>query len=299
MLTPYSRIMIVGSESQLGLELVSKLSKNYKLYTFSKKQLDITNADWTRSLIHEIKPNIIFNTAAYTNVERAEIDREKAYSVNGSALYSLGLSSREVNASVVHFSTDYVFDGEANSPYLETDSVNPINVYGKSKLIGEKELEKSGANHIVVRFGWLYGRYGDNFVKKILRSEPEINELKVVNDQFGTPTSTEFVVENLTQILSMPETNTHTLPKLLHLTPSGETNWFGFAQKILEFANEVRPGQFPSKKQLVGIDSSYYGGMVERPRYSVLSKGKFEEITGSRVDNWEATLRVTIEEMLN
>lgn len=299
MLKRYSKIMILGCESQLGMELRAELSGNCELYAFSKKQLDITNSIRLYSIISEIKPDIIFNTAAYTNVAKAEIEHEKAYSVNGRALFHLGLSSSEVNALVVHFSTDYVFDGEANSPYTESCSVNPINIYGKSKLLGEKELARSGANHIIVRFGWLYGRFGDNFLKKILGTNAENNELRVVADQFGTPTSTKFIVENLVHILNRIETFPHALPKLLHLTPSGQTNWFGFAEKILEFANAAHPGRFLQANRLMRVGSSYYDSKVLRPKYTVLSKETFETITSSRSVNWEDNLGPIIDQMMD
>ena len=277
------KIVITGSEGRLGLEFshyFSKISKkNLKIFTFSHKQLDILDKDNLYKTFKEINPDILINCAAYTKVSEAEKNFKKAFLVNVVGVENLVELCNDFDCLFIHFSTDYVFDGKIEiekEGYTEFDKPNPLNKYGLTKLEGENIVLKKAERFYLFRVAWLYGRKFD-FVKFVL--ENEAKELKIIIDQFGSPTWTYNVVNKVWKILEKGD-----LPYgLYHLVCNGGTSWFIWALKILEIAKV--------KKKIVPILSAKLGGREKRPRYTVLLNYKLEIFNENDLPDWEHSLK--------
>ena len=265
------RIIILGANGMLGTALV-KAFKYHNVYALTKQQLDITDKKNVFYQIGKIKPDIVINSAAYTDVDGCEKNRRHAFNVNAKAVRSIAEACKKNSASLVHISTDYVFDGRKKS-YRENDMTNPINVYGKSKAFGEKYLMETFGNYYLVRTSWMFGRNGKNFVEAILKLAKEKKELKIVDDQFGRPTFTEDLAEKIREIVEMKKPF-----GIYHITNSGTCTWFQFAKKIIELAKmsiKVKP-----------ITSKELDRPAKRPRYSVLSSARL-----SPLRHWHSALK--------
>jgi dTDP-4-dehydrorhamnose reductase len=249
------KVLITGSEGQLGRDLTAVLS-GHELYPFDM-DLDITQADSVMARVADIKPDIILHCAAMTNVDGCEENPDMAYAVNAIGAGNVALAARKTGASMVYVSTDFVFDGTKKTPYNEFDAVNPLSVYGRSKLAGEMFVERFLPEAYIVRTAWLYGRIGHNFVKTMLRLAAEKDEIGVVNDQSGSPT---FSLDLANRIAELMETGWY---GTYHATNSGETTWYDFARAIL------KNGGFDPEK-IKPISSAELNRPAPRPAYSVL-----------------------------
>jgi dTDP-4-dehydrorhamnose reductase len=280
------RILLTGRDGQVGFELARKLAPLGELMAFDRAGLDLADPDALVAACRLVRPALIVNAAAYTAVDRAEAEPKTALAVNGRAPGILAEESRRLGALLVHYSTDYVFDGKKKAPYVETDPVAPLNEYGRSKLAGERAIAASGCKHLVLRTSWVYGPRGRNFLLTMLALAAARDEVRIVADQRGAPTSSVFLAEATAHaIAAIPEQG---VPSgIYHLSALGETTWAGFARAIFARA-AARPG-FRAPR-LVPIPSSEYPTPAPRPAYSVLSHRKFEAAFGFAPTRWEAQL---------
>lgn len=269
------KIVITGASGQLGKELTQLFKeKNYKVFSFAKHELDITNQIKITEMIEKIQPDFIINTAAYTQVDFCEKEMEKAYLINGLGTYYLARAAKEKNSKFFHISTDYVFNGEKSEPYREADSPDPKTIYGKSKHLGEILAQAAYENTTIIRTSWLYGHGGKNFVNTIKRLAIKSNKINVVYDQYGCPTYTKDLGIAIEKLLTKP-------PGIYHVTNSGSCSWFEFATEIvtnLKAPTAVNP-----------VSTEEYGGKTPRPKFSVLSHEKINS-SGIVMRNWKEGL---------
>lgn len=286
-------ILLFGANGQLGTKLKSLLATQGRVRTVGHSELDLRDLAKLRALIIETNPTLIVNAAAYTAVDAAESDAENARLVNTEAPRVMAEAARERNALLVHYSTDYVFDGTAHTPYTEESPVNPLGVYGATKLAGEQAVAASGAAHLILRTAWLYSNHGKNFLNTLLRLAAEREELRVVNDQSGCPTYADLVAEASVRMLDGMFDGGGVRQErcgLYHMTCRGETTWWGFARRIIELAG------FDERVRVLPITTADYPTSAERPAYSVLSNAKLERAFGLRLPDWEAGLMRCIAE---
>jgi dTDP-4-dehydrorhamnose reductase len=277
------KILLTGRNGQVGYELERTLAPLGDVCAFDHKQLDLADPIAIISRVREVKPDVIVNAAAYTAVDQAEKDVEQAMLVNAAGPGFLAAEAKAVGALLVHYSTDYVFDGTKTTPYTEDDATNPLSVYGKSKLAGEKAIQAAGGRHLILRTSWVYGPRGKNFFLTMLRLAREREELRVVNDQHGAPTSSIALAGATVEILQRHGTDAH---GLFHLTASGETTWFGFTEAIIHLARAT----LPHAPRVVPIATAEYPTPAVRPRYSVLDCTKASRSLDAKLTGWQAGL---------
>lgn len=248
-------ILITGGDGQLGKELQKTLSVCHSVCSFGRRELDVTSKDQADKVISELNPDVIIHAAAYTAVDKCETDRKKAYEVNSLGAGYVAQAGQKVNARIIYISSDYVFDGKKQFPYSENDSPNPQSVYGMSKWLGEKLVLANG-DATVIRTSWLYGHHGQNFVKTMLELGKTNKYLKVVNDQTGSPTYVNDLVEIVNQLLDKKS-------GIYHVSNSGSCTWYSFAKTIFEEA-----GFNPNR--ILPVTTGEYGANAPRPVYSVM-----------------------------
>ena len=279
------KILLTGKNGQLARTIISDLQKEYIIKSYCKKKLDITDKKNLEKIILKNKPTILINTAAYNNVENSERNKRLANQTNFIAVKYLKKICDQNNIFLIHFSTDYVFDGKKKAPYNEECLINPINEYGKSKAKGEKFLLNSvNKNFLIVRLSWVYSKYGINFYTKILKLLKKKRLIYVVNDQYGIPTSTKFIVFYLNKILKkiiMKEK----LSNIYHLTPNGKTSWYNFSILILNSLNKNRK-KVIDKNIILPCNSNFYDRAI-RPVNSVLNSENIQKKIKKKFKNWE------------
>ena len=281
-------ILLFGANGQLGTKLNTLLATKGTVRAVGHADLDLRDLATLRTLILETNPALIVNAAAYTAVDAAESDAENAHLVNAQAPRVMAEAARERNALFVHYSTDYVFDGTAHTPYTETSPVSPLGVYGASKLAGEQAVADSGAAHLILRTAWLYSNRGKNFLNTMLRLAAERDELRVVNDQTGCPTYADLVAEASVQMLDGMFVSGNLRTEhcgLYHIACQGESTWWGFAQRIIELAG------FGERVRVLPITTADYPTPAKRPAYSVLSSDKLGRVFGIRLPEWQDGLK--------
>lgn len=281
-----SKILLIGARGQVGQELQFILPSLGEVINIGREELDLTDGEKIRDLVRATKPEILVNAAAYTAVDRAESEAEIARAVNATAPKILAEEAERRGASFLHISTDYVFDGGKNTPYLETDPVNPLSVYGKTKLQGEEFIREIYPNSIILRTAWVYGIHGkSNFVKTMLRLGKEREEVKVVVDQVGSPTRAKDIAEAISVLLKNPDTP----GGIYHFTDSGVASWFDLARAVFE---EAKTLGFPLKIQrVIPIATAEYPTSAVRPAYSVLSGQKIGDRLGYIPPYWRDSLK--------
>lgn len=291
-----TKILLIGSQGQVGKELSKILPEIGELVCTNRNNLDLTNTDKLLDLIQNIKPNIIVNASAYTAVDKAEFERDLTYQINATVPQILAQESEKLNSIFLHISTDYVFDGKNNKPYLESDKTNPLGVYGKSKLAGEENIINSNARFLILRTAWVYGIYGKgNFVKTMLRLGAEKEQLKVVMDQIGCPTSAKDIATTITQII--PQIlEQKDLREIYHFTNLGVCSWYDFAVNIFQQAKQLN---YPLKiQEILPITTEEYPTPAQRPHYSVLSTRKLSNNFNFYPNYWQKSLEKTLTELL-
>jgi dTDP-4-dehydrorhamnose reductase len=301
------KILVIGRNGQVGTQLVSLLPNVGELLALNRQQLDLTKPNDIRQTIQEVRPQWIVNAAAYTAVDQAEKDEATARAINEGAPAVIAEEAKKIGAALVHYSTDYVFDGSKKSPYEETDAPNPINVYGKTKLGGERAIQESGALHLILRTEWVYATEGRNFLLTILRLATQKQELRIVADQIGSPTSSREIavatVRVISQLLDRKD-GLHSLANIggiYHMTASGETSWYDFAKAILDEAssatrtvpwvNSANNGMPFITERIIPIITEEYPTSARRPAYSVLSTTRLRDRFGVRLPSWRAQLQ--------
>jgi dTDP-4-dehydrorhamnose reductase len=284
-----TKILLFGSQGQVGTELTYTLPALGELIKVDRKIADLTNAEKIRSIIQQIKPHIIVNAAAYTAVDKAESEIGLAYQINAIAPKIIAEESNKIGGKLVHISTDYVFDGKANIPYLETDITNPLGVYGKSKLKGEENIKENTDNYVILRTAWVYGTCGKgNFVKTMLRLGKEREQIKVVIDQIGCPTYAEDIAIVINKIIHKFSHDNNT-EKLYHFTNLGVCSWYDFAVNIFHQAQKL--GYSLTIKDVFPIVTSEYPTPAQRPAYSVLNTRKISQDLDFFPPHWQDSLR--------
>lgn len=272
------KILLLGHKGMLGSDLFLKLNMGYEVVGLDKEEIDIVSASECEEAIKEIKPDIVINAAAYTNVDGCETAKDECFAVNAEAIKNIAGACRDKNIRIVHFSTDYVFDGTAKQPYKEDHQCNPINTYGASKMAGERYLRSLSENYILIRTAWLYGVNGKNFVQTILEKVKTTKKLTVVDDQTGSPTYTKDLATAVDLLI------TQNAKGIFHITNRGNCSWYQFAVKILQEAGihdiDVTP-----------IRSDKLQRPAKRPAYSVLSMQKFIQTTGKTMQPWQLALQ--------
>ncbi len=303
-LPPEERILLTGATGQVGCELLETLGPLGELVAPTRAEMDLTSAASVREMVRAVRPRWIVNPGAYTAVDKAESEPELAYAINAEAVRVLGEEARTIGAGVIHFSTDYVFDGSASSPYSETDATGPVSVYGASKLAGETELAASGAGAIVFRTSWVYGARGKNFLLTILRLARERETVRVVADQHGAPTWSRDLAKMTAEVMAQCEgaARGHELAAVLgdlggvyHAAGTGETTWYGFAMEAVRLQREKEVGgRFA---EIDPITTAEYPTPAKRPANSRMNCARLKERFGWEMMDWRDSLRKVLAEL--
>ena len=290
------KILIIGSKGQLGSELVRECKRNdFSFLALDLPEFDITDPSCIEKTLAEFKPSIILNASAYANVDEAETDPEIAFSVNSDGPANLAASCHKKKLPIIHISTDYVFDGSKGRPYAETDPVSPIGAYGKSKEEGESRLRSILKQHIILRTSWMYGTYGNNFVKTMLRLGNEKKILKVVSDQYGCPTCAADLSEAVLDISKQIAQNDNIIWGTYHYCGLGITTWHEFAKTIFEISAQYQNFKVPSVE---AITTAQYLTRAKRPHFSALDCDLIKKHFGINIKPWQESLKKTIERIL-
>ena len=285
------RILLAGKNGQVGWELNRSLSKLGTVFAMGREDMDLSKPETLRPVIQDIRPDIIINAAAYTAVDKAESEPDLAMIVNGIAPGVIAKEAKKIGATVIHYSTDYVFDGKATSPYKEENPTYPLSVYGNSKLAGEQAVTQAGIPHIIFRTSWVYSLRGGNFLTTIQKLAQTRKQIKVVDDQTGAPTSARAIGESTAHILGQglkagtTKSSIFSHPGVFHMSCGGETDWFGFAKIILRLSDllegtEVSP-----------ISTSEYPTPAARPKYSLLSNKRLKQVFHHQMPQWQDALQ--------
>ncbi len=286
------KILLLGKNGQVGYELQRTLAPLGEVTALGRQELDLTDTPAIRSAVRTTKPNLIVNAAAYTAVDKAESEPELALAINGTAPGILAEEAALLKATLIHYSTDYVFDGTKTKPYTEEDKPNPINTYGKTKLAGEEAIINTGCRHLILRTSWVYGLRGSNFLLTILRLAAERGELSIVYDQHGAPTWCRMIAE-ATALLIATGRAYKSAEGIYHLTATGETTWHGFTSAIINQA--VTRGLLTAKPALKEISSADYQTAAQRPKNSLLDSSALHSAYGIKIPDWAASLNMALD----
>jgi len=287
------KILLIGKNGQVGWELRRTLAPLAEVVAVDYPEVNFTDTPALRRFVAGARPDVVLNAAAYTAVDKAEKETELCRQLNAVAPGVLAEEAKKAGALMVHYSTDYIFDGTKTSPYVENDAPNPLGVYGRTKLEGDRGIKASGADHLIFRLCWVYGARGQNFMLTMQRLAREREKLRVVGDQFGCPTWSRMIAEAtaqaLKQVLSGPDRAAYNGE--YHLAAGGQANWHEFASRIIELMPEAERKCRAVEK----ITTPEYPTPAKRPAYSVLDCGKLQKTFGLRLPNWEASLRQVLD----
>lgn len=298
------RILLTGATGQVGRELLETLKPLGEVIAPGRAEMDLANLASVQEMIRAVRPRWIVNPGAYTAVDKAESEPELAYAINGEAVGVIGLEARAIGAGVIHFSTDYVFDGSAVGPYRETDAPGPVSVYGSSKLAGEMALAEGGVGHLVFRTSWVYGARGKNFLLTILKLARERETLRVVADQRGAPTWSRDLAAMTAEVIGQCEkaSRGRELPEVLgdvggiyHAAGGGETTWYGFAREAVRLQQEKEPGA--RFAEIEAITTAEYPTPAKRPANSTMDCRRLVQRFGWAMMEWRDSLRKVLAEL--
>lgn len=292
------KILLFGKNGQVGWELNRSLQPLGEIIVLDIEDVDFSSPEGLRQVVQNIKPNLIVNAVAYTAVDKAEEVEDLALNINGVAPGILAEEALKLNALLVHYSTEYVFDGTKKTQYIETDSPNPLNAYGRTKLAGELAVQSSGCDYLILRTSWVYASRANNFMLTMLRLAQEREELSVVDDQVGAPTTARLLAD--TTVICIQQSIRERLEgvfisDLYHLTASGQTSWYGFTKEIVKLADSSLNIDL-SLKKLNAISTADYPTAAKRPANSSLSVDKIEKKYGLKMPDWLSCLKLCIEE---
>lgn len=290
------KILLLGKSGQLGWELQRSLQPLGAVTALSYPEIDMKNENNLRETMRQHRPDVVVNATAYTAVDQAESESELAYAVNAVGPHVLAEESRQLNARLIHFSTDYVFDGLKNSPYVETDTPNPLNVYGKSKLAGEQAIQSVGGAHLILRTAWVYSTNGESFVGKVLQWARKNQSLKIVSDQISNPTWARMLAETTALLIAKSNAGFTEHPDknsgIYHLAGSGYTSRFAWAQQIIK--NDPKQHE----QVVLGMEAARtedFPSPAQRPLFSALDCSLFEKTFGLSLPNWQETLQLAMQ----
>lgn len=283
------KILLLGSNGQLGKELERRLPQVGKIRAFAHSDIDITNFKDLNSIANCFLPNVIINAAAYTSVDKAEFEAKKAYSINKYGVENLAKISKSIGARLIHYSTDYVFDGEKRTPYLETDETNPINVYGASKLAGEQTIINANFKYLIFRTTWIIGKDGNNFAKTILKLASKRHSFNVVSDQLGVPTTPSLITKVTIDALQAIKNDSAWPEGIYHLAPHGKSNWHEIAQTLISFAWQKKLTLTTHVNNIKAITTKEYVSSVsaKRPLNSQLNTNKLKLFLSFDLPCWK------------
>ena len=284
------RILVLGRSGQVGTALTQSLQGLGELIALDRAQLDLTNPDAIRTTLREIQPQIVINAAAYTAVDAAESDQAMAFQINAVAPRVMAEESERLGAALIHYSTDYVFDGGKQGAWMEDDATAPLSVYGHSKLAGEQAITDVGGTHLILRTSWVYGLHGKNFLLTMLKLAESRDSLAIVDDQIGAPTWALTIADATSAIIrdTGEPAQLAALSGIYHLCAGGHTSWFGFAQAIFSHASVQR------KPQLRPITTAEYPTPAQRPHNSILNTDKFRRSFGD-LPTWDDALQTCLQ----
>lgn len=292
------KILLLGAKGQLGHELNRTLTNIGQVKACSRKDLNVENRDAIVQLVAEYKPQVIVNATAYTAVDKAESESDLAFKINNDACKMLAEEALKRGINLIHYSTDYVFDGRQKQPYSEDDETNPINVYGASKLAGERSIINSGCNHLIFRTTWVIGRDGNNFAKTILKLSGERETLNIIDDQFGVPATTAFISQITSLAIEAMIAGEDWPRGIYNLVPNGQTTWYGIARLIVDHARESGIELALRKNGLIAIPTLQYPTPAKRPMYSGLDNSKLEQQIQFLIPDWETALKPVVKEII-
>jgi dTDP-4-dehydrorhamnose reductase len=293
------KILLTGKDGQVGFALHKKLASLGEVIATNRDMLDLTNPDAIRVFVDKIKPDIIINSAAYTQVDQAENESQLAYQINAVAPQVLTDKASELHIPIIHFSTDYVFDGLKHEPYLETDKVNPQSVYGQTKWQGEEAVRKH-KKHIILRTSWVFSSHGQNFLKTILKLIQEKTSLNVVSDQMGTPTSSDALADVTYKIVKAIFNDPHFKDfGTYHITLNNETNWYCYACFITNEAKRLGLQTLMTSKDIKSISSDAYHTLAKRPMNSRLDTTKIKKSFMLEFPHWETEVKRILQELIH
>ncbi|MCP3675416.1 MAG: dTDP-4-dehydrorhamnose reductase [Gammaproteobacteria bacterium] len=284
------KILITGARGQVGTELVNEaINRCHQVHAYGSNELDISNKEQVNKTVQQVKPDVIINAAAYTAVDKAETESELAYAVNSQGSENLAIACKSQNIPLLHISTDYVYDGEKQTPYIEVDQPNPTGVYGASKLEGDQKIEQIWHKYIILRVSWVFGEYGNNFVKTMLRLAEQRDELSIVDDQFGAPTSATAISKSLLDIIDSPQFNQQDCPwGIYNLQSDPGVSWYEFAREIFQQAKKM--SLINKDMKLNPIPSSEFPTPVKRPANSKLDGAKLKQCFDILPVDWKRDL---------
>ena len=296
------KILLTGVNGQVGHALKTKFYQ-HEVISLSREQLDLSKQHDIRRIVREVKPSLIINPAAYTAVDKAESEPELAFAINATAAQILAEEAVRLGAALIHFSTDYVYDGTKKTPYVENDEVNPVSVYGKSKLAGEAAIRAVGLPHLILRTSWVYGAYGRNFLKTILRLAAERDALRIVGDQIGTPTSSESIANAVVQLVDVWQPAQESQSGIIHVTNTGETSWHGFSCEIVNQYNTLNKSKgWPDLKvnieDIAAITTADYPTPAARPANSCLNNAKLKQVFAIELPAWQLALQQVMQSLV-
>ena len=281
------KILLLGKNGQVGWELQRSLAPLGEVLALDRNSSthcgDLANLEGLAETVRVFRPQVVVNAAAYTAVDKAESDQTIAHLINALAPEVLSRACAAIDALLVHYSTDYVFDGGGQTPWAETDTTGPVNVYGRSKLAGEQGIAKQGARHIVFRTSWVYGTEGGNFAKTMLRLAQEREKMAVINDQYGAPTGAALLAD----ITALSLQQTQALSGIYHLAAAGETTWHAYAQYVLQTAKQFKPDIDYKVKEVAAVPTSEFPTPAQRPLNSRLNCSKLQQALQCQLPDWQ------------
>lgn len=283
------RILLFGKNGQIGWELQRSLGVLGELIALDRNSElcgDLTLPERLADVIRELRPNVIVNAAAYTAVDKAESEAHLARTINAFAPMALAQAAAETGALLVHFSTDYVFDGSGDRSWLENDATHPLSVYGQTKLEGELAIAVSGCEYLIFRTSWVYAARGDNFCKTMLRLAQELECLTVINDQYGAPTGADLIADVTAHAIRSVLLNRE-LTGLYHMVADGETTWHGYASRVIARARELRPDMPWKVREIAPVPTRVFPTPAKRPLNSRLNTQKLQHVYGLRLPHWQ------------
>ncbi len=293
-------ILLTGKNGQVGFELQRALAPLGTVHAVGSVECDLSDADALRALIQSVKPQLIVNPAAYTAVDRAESEQDKARAVNAIAAGVIGEEAGRLGAAVIHYSTDYVFDGSKSEPYAESDATGPQSVYGQTKLDGERALAHATPHHLILRTSWVVGAHGRNFAKTMLRLASEREELQVVADQFGAPTSAALLADATAHLARQIQRDGHEAFPFgtYHLTAAGETSWHEYARFVIAEAIKAGKPMKTAPERVLPIPTSAYPTSAKRPHNSRLDTAQFQRTFDLHLPHWQHGVRHILQQIL-
>lgn len=286
-----NRILLLGAGGQLGQEINKDLSKNHDILSLTKKECDITNYSLLEEKIKLFKPKVIINTAAYTNVDDAENNESLADNINHLAVNKLARLSKDYKVVLIHFSTDYIFNHKINEPINEDEKEDPINVYGLTKYLGEKSIIRNMEDFYILRISWVYGKYGKNFPKTILKLAKNKKELNIVDDQIGSPTPTSLISSVINKLLVLHFKGENYFG-IYNLSPNGSCSWYEIGNFILGHVKDKKNFKL---KTINKISSKEFKSLAKRPKYSYLDNSKIQKVLNVNIHDWKYYLKDFIE----